>query len=71
MTNATLNWDLVDQEAERLGVGREARKKWKQRATGVPHAWRIRIVERLGEGGVNVAFSDFDQLATPEQAKAA
>jgi hypothetical protein len=45
MTEApALNWELVDAIAERLGVNREARKKWKQRNV-VPYRWQMKIVQ--------------------------
>ncbi len=37
------DWNLIDQAAKALGVGKEARKKWRQRKT-VPHRWRLPLI---------------------------
>ena len=58
----TLTWKLVDDTAAALGVGDEARRKWRQANRGVPPAWRISIVEKLASDGVTVSFADFDAL---------
>jgi hypothetical protein len=39
-----LDWDLVDQAAKALGVGKQARRKWRQR-NSVPHKWRLPLIE--------------------------
>lgn len=55
-----LTWRVVDDAANDLGVGQEARLKWRQR--GVPPKWRIRIAESLMARSVPVSLSDFDRL---------
>lgn len=37
------DWNLIDQAAKALGVGKEARKKWRQRNI-VPHRWRLPLI---------------------------
>lgn len=62
MSQSTLNWKLVDDVADALGAGKEARLKWRQRPTGVPPKWRIAIAQELMRRGIPVALSDFDKL---------
>jgi len=47
-----LDWDLIDQAAQVLNVGKEARKKWRQRRS-IPHRWRIAILKQTN-GKVSV-----------------
>lgn len=55
-----LTWRVVDDIASELGVGNEARLKWRQR--GVPSKWRIRLSETLMARSIPVSLSDFDKL---------
>lgn len=48
---------LIDRLAEELGVTPVARKKWRQR--GVPHRWRLPIIERAAREGVELKGTDF------------
>lgn len=42
MTKSKIDWDLIDDYAERLGVSYWARRKWRQR-NHVPWKWRIAL----------------------------
>lgn len=57
---SNLTWKLVDDTAGELGVGSDARLKWRQR--GVPPKWRIQILETLMQRSVPVSLADFDTL---------
>lgn len=52
---------LIDGLARELGVTVVARKKWRQR--GVPHRWRLPIIELAAERGVELSSTDFDRDA--------
>jgi hypothetical protein len=60
MTSSTISWQLVDRTADALGATEPARRKWRQR--GVPHVWRIKIVEQLMSEGVPLALGEFRKL---------
>jgi hypothetical protein len=62
MSENTLNWRIVDDTAAELGASKEARLKWRQRNSGVPAEWRIKITQALMARGVPIALSDFDSL---------
>lgn len=64
MSETTLTWQLVDETAAKLNATEAARLKWRQRDTGVPAIWRIRIAEALKADGVHVELSEFDALPT-------
>lgn len=66
----TLTWEIVDTAAAALKATAVQRRKWRQTGRQVPDAWRIRIVEHLAKDGVEVAFSDFDEL-TPRPGRIA
>ena len=55
---------LIDEIAKELGASAEARKKWRQANRGVPPAWQIKIVSRAAELGEELAFDDFEQVAS-------
>ena len=42
---AKINWTVIDQIGEALGVGYRARQKWRQR-NHIPHKYRLQIVIR-------------------------
>lgn len=65
-----ITWELVDATAEKLGVTKFARDKWKIRNTGVPHEWQIKIFEELRARGIPIAFADFEQFKAPQKASA-
>ena len=44
MRKTDYEWDLILRAAEKLGVSRHARTKWKNRQM-VPHRWRPQIIE--------------------------
>lgn len=56
---------LIETLAKELGVTAVARKKWRQR--GVPHRWRLPIIELAASRGVELSSNDFDR-ATQEAA---
>ena len=58
-------WQIIDEIAEDLGVGSEARRKWKSR--GVAHKWRLEILTRAQKAGHRISVSDME----PEQETAA
>lgn len=60
MSEFNLSWKLVDDVADDIGAGKEARLKWRQRT--VPPKWRISIAQELMRRGIPVALSDFDKL---------
>lgn len=64
MSEITISWKLVDQVAKDLGANHWARRKWRQRETGVPQRWRIAIAQELMRRGVPIALADFDKLET-------
>lgn len=57
-----LTWKLIDDTAAALGAEAETRRKWRQRGSGVPQAWRIKIVEALAREGHTISFAAFDDL---------
>lgn len=62
MQSNHLTWALVDSEAEALGAPAEGRRKWRQPGRRVPFEWRIKIIESLGQRGVEISAADFDLL---------
>lgn len=52
-------WQFIDQTAEKLGVGADARRKWRER--GVPHKWRIPILEAAQKARRKLDPRVFDQ----------
>jgi hypothetical protein len=52
---------LIDSLAKDLGVTAGTRKKWRQR--GVPHRWRLPIIELAANRGVELSSADFDRSA--------
>lgn len=62
MSQPVLTWQLVDETAAKLEATDAARMKWRQRETGVPPIWRIRIAEALKASGVHIELSEFDAL---------
>ena len=63
MQKTDLQWDLILQCADELGVSKYSRIKWKQRQM-VPHRWRWDII-RMTKGAVNWDY--FEQM--DEQAR--
>jgi hypothetical protein len=51
MMKTDYEWDLILRAAEKLGVSRHARTKWKNRQM-VPHRWRLDIIQ-MTKGAVN------------------
>jgi hypothetical protein len=49
---------LIDGLAKRLGARDDTRRKWRQR--GVPHQWRLPIIESAAEMGVKLSSTDFE-----------
>lgn len=47
--------DLVQEYADRLGVSRDAQRKWRERG-GIPPKWQLEII-RMSEG--KVTANDF------------
>ena len=58
-------WQIIDEIAEDLGVGAEARRKWKSR--GVAHKWRLEILTRAQKSGYRITVADME----PQQGSAA
>lgn len=54
--------DLIVDLARELGVGDEALKKWKRRPYGVPHRWRLPILDKAAERGVALPREALDQF---------
>lgn len=52
-------WALIEAYAAELGVNAEARKKWRQR--GVPHRWRLPLVNLASERGQQLDAAAFDR----------
>lgn len=48
---------LIDQIGAELGVSDAARKKWPQR--GVPHKWRLPIMQAAAGRGLMIEIDDF------------
>lgn len=46
MMDEQQRWGLIDAAAKALGVNAEARKKWRKR--GVPHKWRLPVIQKAG-----------------------
>ena len=49
---------LIDQIGAELGASDAARAKWSQR--GVPHKWRLPIMQKAAERGLSITVSDFE-----------
>jgi hypothetical protein len=65
MTSQEDAWDLVDRCAAELGVLPETRQKWRWRH-GVPHKWRVPLLQQFQKHGRIVGLDFFDSLgATP------
>lgn len=47
--------------AKELGASVAARKKWRQR--GVPHRWRLPIIEHARRQGIKLTGADFEYEA--------
>lgn len=58
---------LIDDLAAELGASEAARKKWRQR--GIPHRWRIPLIEAAAERGITLVGGDFDRC--PQKSAAA
>ena len=54
-------WQEIDRLAKELGVSAVARKKWRQKGRGVPHRWRLPILELATERGVELSSADFER----------
>ena len=66
MARTSLDWTIVDAEAESLGVSEPTRRKWRQRR--VPFPMQLRIIENLAKRGVAVTSSDFEALVAQQAA---
>ena len=51
-------WETIDELAKRMGVGDHARHKWRQR--GVPHRYRLPLLERAQQLGKTLTKDDFE-----------
>ena len=58
------SWDAIERVAAGLGVGPEARRKWRTR--GVPRSWRLDLVRADIRREINE--SDFDNPPGPRRA---
>jgi len=59
-------WQFIDATAEKLGVTAEALRKWHER--GVPHRWRLPIVDAAKRAKIKFDTAAFD---TPPRKTAA
>ena len=55
-------WALVDRCAAELGILPETRRKWRER-NGVPHRWRLPLLQQFGRHGRVVGLDFFDNLS--------
>ena len=51
-------WQIIDAIGADLGVGDEARRKWKTR--GVAHRWRLPILEESKKRRAGIKVSDME-----------
>lgn len=62
-------WVVITELAREAGVSAEAVKKWRQR--GVPHKWRLPLLKRAAERGLDLPEETFDgpngERSPPEQ----
>lgn len=69
MLSASMDRDtIIDECAKALGASEAARKKWRQR--GVPHRWRLPIIELAAARGVELCSADFERVRPPAGAAA-
>lgn len=52
-------WQIIDAIGAELGVGDEARRKWKKRGA-VPHRWRLPILEIGKQKRAGLKASDME-----------
>ena len=64
--STTLDWELVEEIAESLGVLPRTREKWRERGS-VPHKWRLPII-RASAG--KFSLDAFDGMSASESVKA-
>lgn len=50
-------WELIERAARALGVKPQTSKKWRRR--GVPHRWRLPIIQRTGGALTSDQFHSF------------
>jgi hypothetical protein len=65
MTKTTATWAIIDRIASELGILRETRKKWRQR--GVPHRWRLPILQKANDAGETIPAGAFNGASKHEQ----
>ena len=54
-------WGLIESAARALGVNPEASKKWRRR--GVPHKWRLPIIQKTAGALTSDNFHPFREIA--------
>lgn len=59
-------WEFIDRKAAEMGVGEEARRKWRTR--GVAHKYRLPILEAARKERFKLNPSMFDGLRPSEAA---
>lgn len=62
----TDKWKLIDRLGTELGASFSARQKWRQH--GVPHKYRIDMIELAQREGVELGREDFDPVSEPRSA---
>lgn len=60
-------WETIDRLGANLGVGDEARRKWRERGS-VPHRWRLPLMEAAFAAGTSLSARDFEGISRPERA---
>lgn len=58
-------WEFIERAALALGVRPEAVRKWRVR--GVPHSWRLRIVDTAAASNYPLDRGEFDRPPGPRR----
>ena len=62
MIDEQTRWELIEGAARALGVKPEASKKWRRR--GVPHKWRLPIIQKTSGALTSDNFHPFREGAS-------
>jgi hypothetical protein len=57
-------WEFIEKAATDLGIDTEAIRKWRVR--GVPHQWRLAIVDAAEDRGFALDRAEFDRPPGPK-----
>lgn len=66
MRNAHKQWQFIERAAADMGVGSEARRKWRERGH-VPHKYRLPLLQAAKVARVKLDPEIFDNVPDPAE----